>query len=165
MQAESSTVIGIVLGGVLGAVLSPACEALVNTFLQKDKANVNDGIMLLCFSNAVWLVSMLISSLFQANALANLTLLILYVISALLLISCFHALRRPQAMSITPLTKKLLLCLIASNLLWIMSDMSEILTMIFDSADSIYVSLKILFSSLSFIILGYGVRLYFTENN
>lgn len=27
MDADHSTVIGIILGGVLGAVLSPACEA------------------------------------------------------------------------------------------------------------------------------------------
>ena len=156
-------VVTMVVGALLGAVLSPAIEHVVANRFSKSGPSHSfaNGLVLLCSANAAWVLSFVTLRLSERAAVAIVATAALYLVTLILFIAAYNQLKDSAVHDKPPGLHQLVMPLLAGNLLWVIGEGSELPLMVFgrDSFPYLYGKyICFIMSGLSFL---YGLRVYY----
>ena len=123
-------ILTMVIGALLGAIISPAVNRIVESRFSSDKkCHFRSGLILLSAANATWLVSYIVLFLFHhdKSIQAFLGIITFFLIATFFFIFSFSHFQKANEISNQTIVKKLLYFLMFGNLLWLLAEMAEFL--------------------------------------
>lgn len=164
MEEIELAVSTMVMGAILGAVLSPAIDHIVaNKFAVHGPAYSNaQGLMLLCSANAGWVLSFITLKLSTGSLIALIATCVLYFITIVFFLASYNQFKGSQeAQSLSdPTIYRLILPLLSGNSLWLLGEASEIILIPFGVNSFPFLYGKYVCFFFSGVAFLYGIVIY-----